>query len=219
MSTTADIATVLARSPVMPVATLEDAGVAVEYARALLRGGIRCLEVTLRTDAALAAIEAIARAEPEMAVGAGTILEPAQLGSAARAGATFAVSPGATAALYAAHSPIPWLPAIATASELMLGLDAGHRCFKFFPAAAAGGPAMLAALYGPFPLARFCPTGGIAAADAARWLALPNVLCVGGSWLAPSDALRSRDWPRIETLARQSAVLRPQATIDPEPRA
>jgi 2-dehydro-3-deoxyphosphogluconate aldolase / (4S)-4-hydroxy-2-oxoglutarate aldolase len=211
-----DIATLLGASPVLPVATLEQAETGVEYAHALLRGGIHCVEVTLRTAAALRVIEAIARAVPQIAVGAGTVLNADDLASAARAGARFAISPGATPSLYAAPAPIPWLPSVATASEVMVGLAAGHRTFKFFPAAAAGGVGLLNALRGPFPQARFCPTGGIGPTEAPAWLALPNVLCVGGSWLAPPDAIRERDWARIEALARDCAALRRPSAI---PRA
>lgn len=208
MTRTEDIGSILALAPVMPVATIDDAAIAVDYAAALQRGGLRSVEITLRTGAALAAIEAIARAVPGIAVGAGTVLGPADLQAAADAGARFAVSPGATAALYGARAPIPWLPAVATASELMTGIGHGHRCFKFFPAACAGGVALLRALHGPFPQARFCPTGGIDVATVRDWLALPNVACVGGSWLAPADALRARDWQRVEELARAAATLR-----------
>lgn len=201
------IAALLARSPVLPVVTLEDAAVAPLVAQTLLRGGVRIMEVTLRTPAALSAIEAIARAVPEMAVGAGTILSGADLLAAAGAGAAFAVSPGTTPALLsaAAVSPLPYLPAIATASELMLGLEAGYRSFKLFPAAAAGGTALLAALAGPFPQARFCPTGGISQDTAPVYLAMPNVSCVGGSWLTPPALIARREWDRLEALATEAS--------------
>ncbi|MDA8348231.1 MAG: bifunctional 4-hydroxy-2-oxoglutarate aldolase/2-dehydro-3-deoxy-phosphogluconate aldolase, partial [Pseudomonadota bacterium] len=170
-------------------------------------GGLRAIEVTLRTPAALPAIEAIAREVPEIAVGAGTVLAVDDLHAAANAGAAFAISPGATAAVLeaGAHSAIPYLPAVATASELMLGLAHGYHCFKFFPAALAGGAPMLKAFAGPFPQARFCPTGGITPATQRTYLNLPNVLCVGGSWLAPADAVAARDWQRIEALAAEAA--------------
>jgi 2-dehydro-3-deoxyphosphogluconate aldolase/(4S)-4-hydroxy-2-oxoglutarate aldolase len=197
-------------SPVMPVVVIEDAGIAVDLARALVRGGIRVIEVTLRTPAALHAIEAISRAETDICVGAGTVLSVSDLQSAARAGAAFAISPGSTAALLEAGrgSAIPYLPAVATASELMNGLAAGYQCFKFFPAGAAGGIAMLKSFAGPFPDARFCPTGGITQDTVRSYLELPNVLCAGGSWLSPADALAARDWARIETLASKAAASR-----------
>jgi 2-dehydro-3-deoxyphosphogluconate aldolase/(4S)-4-hydroxy-2-oxoglutarate aldolase len=197
-------------SPVMPVVTITDAAVAADLARALVRGGIRVIEVTLRTPAALRAIEEIARAVPEITVGAGTVLSVTDLNAAAAAGAAFAISPGATATLLAAGAtgPIPYLPAVATASELMAGLAAGYRCFKFFPAGAAGGAAMLNAFGGPFPDARFCPTGGITQSSVKSYLDLPNVLCAGGSWLTPGDAVAMKDWPAIEALAAKAAASR-----------
>jgi 2-dehydro-3-deoxyphosphogluconate aldolase/(4S)-4-hydroxy-2-oxoglutarate aldolase len=179
-------------------------------ARAFVRGGIRVIEVTLRTPAALAAIEAISRAELGIAVGAGTVLSVADLHAATSAGASFAISPGATPELLAAGrlASIPYLPAVATASEVMCGLAAGYRCFKFFPAGAAGGIAMLKSFAGPFPDARFCPTGGITQDTVSSYLELPNVLCAGGSWLSPSDTLTARDWVRIEALASKAAASR-----------
>jgi 2-dehydro-3-deoxyphosphogluconate aldolase/(4S)-4-hydroxy-2-oxoglutarate aldolase len=206
----AEIERILRLSPVMPVVVIDEAGLAPELARALVRGGIRVVEVTLRTPAALAAIEAIARHVPEIALGAGTVLSIEDLRAAASAGATFAISPGATPALLSAapSASIPYLPAVATASELMQGLAAGYHCFKFFPAGPAGGPAMLKALAGPFPQARFCPTGGITQESVKSYLDLPNVLCAGGSWLSPADALASRDWKRIEALASRAAASR-----------
>jgi 2-dehydro-3-deoxyphosphogluconate aldolase / (4S)-4-hydroxy-2-oxoglutarate aldolase len=197
-------------SPVMPVVTIEDAATAPELARAFMRGGIRVIEVTLRTPAGLRAIEAIARAETGICVGAGTVLSVADLHAAAAAGAAFAISPGSTPTLLAAGlvSSIPYLPAVATASELMSGVAAGYQCFKFFPAAPAGGVAMLKAFAGPFPSARFCPTGGITQATVMSYLELPNVLCAGGSWLTPADALVARDWATIEALACKAAASR-----------
>ena len=210
MAPSAEIERILRLSPVMPVVIIEEAKVAPELARAFVRGGIRVVEITLRTPAALAAVEAIARQVPEIAVGAGTILSAEDLRAAASAGATFAISPGATAALLtaAASTPIPYLPAVATASELMLGLAHGHHCFKFFPAGPAGGIAMLKALGGPFPQARFCPTGGITQDSVKSYLDLPNVLCAGGSWLSPAEAIAARDWKRIEALASRAAASR-----------
>jgi 2-dehydro-3-deoxyphosphogluconate aldolase/(4S)-4-hydroxy-2-oxoglutarate aldolase len=210
MPPNAEIERILRLSPVMPVVIIEDAAIAPELARAFVRGGIRVVEITLRTPAALPAIEAIARQVPEIAVGAGTVLSTDDLGAAARAGATFAISPGATPALLAsaALGPIPYIPAVATASELMTGLTYGYHCFKFFPAVAAGGTAMLRSLAGPFPQARFCPTGGITQESVKSYLELGNVLCVGGSWLAPAEAVAARDWKRIEALASRAAASR-----------
>jgi 2-dehydro-3-deoxyphosphogluconate aldolase/(4S)-4-hydroxy-2-oxoglutarate aldolase len=210
MDRAAVIEGVLRLSPVMPVVTIEDAAMAVDLARALVRGGLRVIEVTLRTAAALQAIENIATAVPEIAVGAGTVVTIADLHAAANSGASFAISPGATPTLLAggATGPIPYLPAIATPSELMAALAAGYRCFKFFPAGAAGGIPMLKSLAGPFADARFCPTGGISQETARTWLDLTNVLCVGGSWLTPMDALARKDWGHIEMLASAAATLR-----------
>jgi 2-dehydro-3-deoxyphosphogluconate aldolase/(4S)-4-hydroxy-2-oxoglutarate aldolase len=197
-------------SPIMPVVTVNDPATAADLARALARGGIRVIEVTLRTPVALRAIEVIARQVPEITVGAGTVLSVADLQAAAAAGAAFAISPGATPALLAAGTtgPIPYLPAVATASELMAGLAVGYRCFKFFPAGAAGGIAMLNSFAGPFPEARFCPTGGISQATVKSYLDLPNVLCAGGSWLTPADAVSRKDWSVIESLASKAAASR-----------
>jgi 2-dehydro-3-deoxyphosphogluconate aldolase / (4S)-4-hydroxy-2-oxoglutarate aldolase len=210
MTHSAAIDKFLRLSPVMPVVTVSDPTTAADVARALVRGGIRVIEVTLRTPVALRAIELIAREVPEITVGAGTVLSVGDLQSSAEAGAAFAISPGATPALLDAgtHGPIPYLPAIATASELMAALAAGYRCFKFFPAGAAGGIAMLNSFAGPFPEARFCPTGGISQATVKSYLDLPNVLCAGGSWLTPADAVRRKDWSVIESLAAKAAASR-----------
>ena len=210
MSHSAAIDKFLRLSPVMPVVTVSDPTTAADLARALVRGGIRVIEVTLRTPVALRAIELIAREVPEITVGAGTVLSVGDLQSSAEAGAAFAISPGATSALLAAgvNGPIPYLPAIATASELMAGLAAGYRCFKFFPAGAAGGIAMLNSFAGPFPEVRFCPTGGISQATVKSYLDLPNVLCAGGSWLTPADAVGRKDWSVIESLASKAAASR-----------
>jgi len=210
MSTTRSIADILHLSPVIPVVRIDDATAAPDLARALVRGGVRVVEITLRTAQALAAIEAIARAVPEICVGAGTVLSVEDLRLSADAGAAFAVSPGATPDLLAAgaNCRIPHLPAVATASELMAGLAAGFRYFKLFPANVVGGVAALRAFHGPFPEARFCPTGGVSLQTAGSYLALPNVLCVGGSWITPPELLRRGDWAEIETLARQAAALR-----------
>jgi 2-dehydro-3-deoxyphosphogluconate aldolase/(4S)-4-hydroxy-2-oxoglutarate aldolase len=200
---------ILRLAPVMPVITIDDPAKAVPLARALAAGGLKAIEITLRTPAALEAIAAIAREVPQCVPGAGTVLTERDLHAAARAGAKFAVSPGATPALLdvARPGPLPYLPAVATASELMAAMERGYSTFKFFPAAYAGGTGALGALAGPFPAARFCPTGGIDAASAPAWLALANVLCVGGSWVTPRDALAAGDFARIERLAREAAGL------------
>lgn len=210
MSPRAEIERILRLSPVMPVVVIEEAEIAPELARAFVRGGIRVVEITLRTPAALRAIEAIALRVPEIAVGAGTVLSVDDLHAAAGAGATFAISPGSTAALLAAGASgsIPYLPAVATASELMQGMACGYHCFKFFPADPAGGIAMLKAFAGPFPQARFCPTGGITQDSVGSYLDLPNVLCAGGSWLSPADAIAARDWDHITALACRAAASR-----------
>ena len=198
---------VLRLSPVMAVVTLEDAALAAPLARALVRGGLKTLEIALRTPAALEAIRVAAAAAPELAVGAGTVLNEADLTAAIKAGARYALSPGATPALLQAalRAPIPLIPGVATASEIMAGLEHGYDCFKFFPAAQLGGTGALKALGAPLARARFCPTGGIGADAVAAYLALANVLCVGGSWVAPADKIKAGDWAGIETLARQAA--------------
>jgi 2-dehydro-3-deoxyphosphogluconate aldolase / (4S)-4-hydroxy-2-oxoglutarate aldolase len=202
-------ASVMAEGPVIAVLTIERAADAVPLARALVAGGIRVLEVTLRTAEAPAAVAAIAAEVPDAIVGAGTVLTASDLDRAQRAGARFIVSPGLTDPLIqaAVDSALPFLPGVATASELMRALEAGLDHFKFFPAEAAGGPAMLKALGGPFPQARFCPTGGITAQNALTYLALPNVPCVGGGWIAPATLVASADWPQITQLARQARGL------------
>lgn len=201
---------VFALAPVIPVITIDDLADAVPLARALVDNGLPVLEVTLRTPVALAAIARIAAHVPDACVGAGTVLSARDLEAAVAAGARFAISPGATDALFDAGSdcPIPLIPGIATASELMRGLERGWRRFKFFPAEASGGIATLKGFAGPLPMARFCPTGGIDAAKAPAYLALPNVACVGGSWMLPADAVQARDWQRIGALTASAAALR-----------
>ncbi|MDT3502067.1 bifunctional 4-hydroxy-2-oxoglutarate aldolase/2-dehydro-3-deoxy-phosphogluconate aldolase [Stenotrophomonas maltophilia] len=200
---------VLKLAPVIPVFTPEDVDDAVQVAQALFRGGLPVIEVTLRTPRAMDAIRAMVEAVPDAVVGAGTVLTPAQMEAARAAGARFAVSPGATPTLYAAarDADLPYLPGVATGSELILGLEHGLDTFKFFPAVQAGGAALLAAWHGPFADVRFCPTGGISAQTAAQFLHLPNVLCVGGSWLTTAALLQTRDWSAIERLAREASVL------------
>ncbi|MBL8481112.1 MAG: bifunctional 4-hydroxy-2-oxoglutarate aldolase/2-dehydro-3-deoxy-phosphogluconate aldolase [Rhodocyclaceae bacterium] len=202
---------ILAASPVMPVIVIEQLERAVPLARALVEGGIRVLEVTLRTPVALAAIHAIAAELPEAIVGAGTITRPEELRAARAAGARFGVSPGATPALLAAARDAAWpfLPGVMTPSEVMAARDAGFDTLKLFPAQQAGGLGMLKALAGPLPDLCFCPTGGISLETAPEFLALPNVGCVGGSWLAPADLVARADWDGIRRLARAAAALRP----------
>jgi 2-dehydro-3-deoxyphosphogluconate aldolase/(4S)-4-hydroxy-2-oxoglutarate aldolase len=189
--------------PVLTIARLEDA---VPLARALVAGGVRMLEVTLRTEAGLAAAAAIRAEVPEAVVGLGTVLTPADLAQAKRLDLAFAVSPGATPELLdaAAEMGIPYLPGIATASELMAALRRGFDTVKFFPAEPAGGIAALRALAGPFPDARFCPTGGIGEDRIDAWLALPNVLAVGGSWLAPAPEVAAGAWDTITRRAHRA---------------
>lgn len=201
---------VLSLSPVMPVVVIEDAAKAVPMARALVAGGVRTIEITLRTAAALEAIRAIARDVPDAVVGAGTVLNEADLNAAVAAGARYALSPGGTYALMQAAraAPIPFIPGVATSSEVMTGLDMGYRHFKFFPAENMGGVGTLKSIGAPIPQARFCPTGGIGPDDVARYLALPNVLCVGGSWVTPGAEMKAGDWAAIEALARKAAGMR-----------
>jgi 2-dehydro-3-deoxyphosphogluconate aldolase/(4S)-4-hydroxy-2-oxoglutarate aldolase len=196
--------------PVIPVVVLEDPATAVPLARALVAGGLRVIEITLRTGAALHAIEAIASEVPGAIVGAGTVLSKGQLVSSARAGAQFIVTPGTNDDLLKAaeDSPVPIMPGAATATEVMTLMDAGYTIQKFFPAGPAGGIPYLKALAAPLPAIRFCPTGGIDAGNAADYLALSNVICVGGSWVVPADAIAAGDWSRIERLARQAMALK-----------
>lgn len=197
-------------SPVIPVVTIEDPASAAPLARALLAGGVRTVEITLRTPAALDAIRAAAAACPDLVIGAGTVLNDEDLAKAAEAGAHYALSPGATPALLRTgrDAAIPLIPGVATASELMAGLAFGYRCFKFFPAEQLGGASALKALGAPLPAARFCPTGGIGPEQAPSYLSLSNVLCVGGSWVAPADKIAAGDWAGIEASARQAAGLK-----------
>ncbi|GAA4936315.1 bifunctional 4-hydroxy-2-oxoglutarate aldolase/2-dehydro-3-deoxy-phosphogluconate aldolase [Streptomonospora halophila] len=198
-------------APVIPVVVLSDAADAVPLARALVAGGLPAVEVTLRTGAALEAVERIAAEVPEAAVGAGTVTTPEQAEQAAAAGAAFLVSPGCTPALYEAMAAtgLPALPGVATASEALALLERGAAAMKFFPAEAAGGRPYLKSLSGPLPQVRFCPTGGITAASAPDYLALPNVGCVGGTWLTPEHAVAAGDWEHVQALARAAADLRP----------
>ena len=215
MDVTLDVSTkltalqVMQDAPVIPVIVLTEVAQAVLMARALVAGGIRMLEVTLRTPQALNCIEAIARDVPEAVVGAGTVRSAADAQASARAGARFLVSPGYTPALGQAcrDLDLPWLPGVATGSEIMMAQADGLTELKFFPAMQAGGTAMLKAWNGPFGDVRFCPTGGVTAANAMDFLTLPNVVCVGGSWLTPPDVLARSNWAQVTALAFQASRL------------
>ncbi|MER7774237.1 bifunctional 4-hydroxy-2-oxoglutarate aldolase/2-dehydro-3-deoxy-phosphogluconate aldolase [Streptomyces sp. NPDC096191] len=200
---------VLDLAPVVPVVVVDDLADAVPLARALVAGGLPAIEVTLRTPVAVDAIRAIADEVPGAVVGAGTVITPDQVGEVVAAGARFLVSPGWTDVLLDAMraSGVPFLPGVSTTSEVVALLERGVREMKFFPAEAAGGTAYLKALAAPLPQARFCPTGGIGPGSAPEYLALPNVGCVGGSWMLPKDAVADRDWDRVEALARAAAAL------------
>jgi 2-dehydro-3-deoxyphosphogluconate aldolase / (4S)-4-hydroxy-2-oxoglutarate aldolase len=204
------VASVLDVVPVMPVVVLDSLEHAVPVARALVAGGLPAIELTLRTPVALDAIRAIASEVPEILVGAGTITTPAHAKEALEAGAQFLVSPGTTRSLLHAmqDTGLPFLPGTATVSEVLSALEAGCTEMKFFPAAASGGTAYLKAIASPVPAARFCPTGGITLDSAPSYLALPNVGCVGGSWITPADALAAGDWDRVARLAAEAAALR-----------
>lgn len=205
-----DIAAIAARAPVIPVLTIERAADAVPLARALVRGGLPVLEITLRTPVALEALRAMAAEVPDAILGAGTVLNADQLDQARRAGARFLVSPGCTPALAEAADAagLPFLPGIQTVSEAMALSDRGFRLLKFFPADQAGGVGWLKAVAAPLAGLRFCPTGGIGAETAPSYLELPNVACVGGSWVAPRDAVAAGDWRTVERLAAAAAALK-----------
>jgi len=204
-----DIDAILARAPVLPVLTIEDPETAVGLAETLFEAGLPVVEVTLRTPAALDAIRAMSEAVEGMTVGAGTIMNESDLERVSAAGAVFAISPGGSPALYRAalDGKIPFVPGVATASEIMVGVEFGWSRFKFFPAEASGGVATLKSWGGPFPAVRFCPTGGISGANAADYLRQKNVMTVGGSWMVPADAVKERDWTRIGALARDCVNL------------
>jgi 2-dehydro-3-deoxyphosphogluconate aldolase / (4S)-4-hydroxy-2-oxoglutarate aldolase len=205
----AQIQSILRANRVIPVITIARVADAVPLARALVAGGVRALEITLRTPAAVDGARAIVAEVPEAIVGLGTVLTPFDLDTCVKIGARFAVSPGATPRLLARaqSSGVPLLPGIATASELMTALDHGIETVKFFPAVPAGGIPALKALAGPFPQVRFCPTGGISATTAPEWLALPNVLAIGGSWLCPADKIQAGDWIGMTAIARAASTL------------
>lgn len=210
MDLVGDMAAIAARVAVIPVLTVDKRETAVPLARALVKGGLPVLEITLRTEAALDALRAIAAEVPEAIVGAGTVLDPAQLDRVQRAGARFAVSPGCTAALARAarSSGIPFLPGVQTVSEAMALAELGFGVLKFFPADAAGGLTWIKAVGAPLPDLKFCPTGGITADTASSYLALANVACVGGSWVAPRVAVATGDWQSVEGLAAAASALK-----------
>lgn len=197
------------KAPVIPVVTIETLDHAVPLAEALVQGGLPVVEVTLRTRAGLAAMAAIAKAVPGAVVAAGTVTSRDQIAAVADAGASFIVTPGTSPRLAEALAagPIPAMPGCATASEAMVLAELGFEVLKFFPAGASGGTAWLGGIRGPLATLSFCPTGGIDAANAAAYLALPNVLCVGGSWVAPAQAIAAGDFAAIEVLAREAATL------------
>jgi 2-dehydro-3-deoxyphosphogluconate aldolase / (4S)-4-hydroxy-2-oxoglutarate aldolase len=209
-STMAEASAVLRVSPVIPVVTIDDPQDAVPLAQALVHGGVKIIELTLRTDSALTSLKLIAEEVPDILVGAGTILTPGQADAAMQAGAKFLVSPGVTPALLTSllALDVPVLPGVATVGEVMAVLEAGLDAMKFFPAGPAGGPSYLAAIGAPIPQVQFCPTGGISLATAPDYLKLPNVSCVGGSWLTPAAAVDAKDWGRITALAAEVAALR-----------
>ncbi|SFM20383.1 bifunctional 4-hydroxy-2-oxoglutarate aldolase/2-dehydro-3-deoxy-phosphogluconate aldolase [Marinobacter zhejiangensis] len=196
----------MSASPLIPVITIENPDDAFPLCKALVAGGIRILEITLRTEHGLGAIAQLRETLPEVWVGAGTVTNVQQYRAVEQAGAQFVVTPGVTEAIlqHGLGSDVPLVPGIATASELMLGYAMGYRDFKFFPAEVAGGIPALKALAGPFPDVQFCPTGGIRRETARQYLDLDNVLAVGGSWLTPREAVRQRDWPLISGVARDS---------------
>ena len=205
---------VMGDAPVIPVIVLSDLAHAVPLARALVAGGIRMLEVTLRTPVALACIERIANEVPQALVGAGTVRSAADAQAAVLAGARFAVSPGYTHRLGKACRDLglPLLPGVATGSEILAAQEDGYFALKFFPAMQSGGPALLKAWQGPFGDVKFCPTGGVTPANAPEFLTLSNVACVGGSWLTPPDAIAAGDWARITRLAQEACALRDAPT-------
>lgn len=209
MKTPLTILEIMRTSAVIPVIAIDDLAHAVPLARALVAGGIRVLEVTLRTAHGLAAIRAIAEQVPQAIVGVGTLTQASEFAAARDAGAVFGVSPGLTAALVEAarKSGLPLLPGVMTPSEVMAARELGFQQLKLFPAVPAGGIGMLNAIAGPLPDITFCPTGGITMATAAQFLACKNVACVGGSWLTPKDAMLSGDWARITALAAAASAL------------
>jgi len=201
---------ILARQPVIPVVQIDDVADAVPLANALVKGGLPVIEITLRSDAALDALKAIVDQVPQAIVGAGTVLTRAQYNQAAEYGAKFIVTPGYNSELFGAavFSPVPTLLGAITPGEILEAMHRGYHHLKFFPAQASGGIEFMKALAGPFPQIKFCPTGGITVQNAAEWLALPNVICVGGSWLTPKELIQQKKWEAITQLAQQAMQLR-----------
>ncbi|MRN38716.1 2-dehydro-3-deoxyphosphogluconate aldolase [Neisseria sp. N95_16] len=210
MSATLTPREILSAGAVIPVMAINDLSTAVDLAHALVEGGIPTLEITLRTPVGVDAIRLIAKEVPNAIVGAGTVTNPEQLKAVEDAGALFAISPGLheTLAKASHQSSIPLIPGVATPGEVQLALEHGIDTLKLFPAEVVGGKAMLKALFGPYPDIRFCPTGGITLESAPEYLALPNVLCVGGSWLTPKEAVQNKDWDSITRLAKEAAALK-----------
>jgi 2-dehydro-3-deoxyphosphogluconate aldolase/(4S)-4-hydroxy-2-oxoglutarate aldolase len=206
---------VLSLAPVIPVLVIDEVAHAVPLGRALVAGGLKVLEVTFRTPVAAACIERMIAEVEGAVVGAGTVIDAGMRKKAADMGCAFTVSPGLIEG-ETADGPVPLLPGVATPTELIAGLAAGFRYFKLFPANVVGGAGALKAFQSPFPQAKFCPTGGVSAANAAEYLALPNVMCVGGSWVAPAEAVRAGDWDRITRLAREAAALAPRVPAPTE---
>ncbi|GHR83116.1 ketohydroxyglutarate aldolase [Helicobacter pylori] len=201
---------ILQISPIVPVVVIEDIKDAVPLAQSLIEGGIQIIEVTLRSSCALEAIELIAKNVPKMRVGAGTILNPAQLEQAQNRGAEFLISPGLTIKLleHAKKKDMPLIPGVSSSSEVMQALELGYNALKFFPAEYCGGVKLLNAFNGPFKGVKFCPTGGISADNMRSYLNLENVLCVGGSWLTPKNLIQNKEWDKITEICKQSLALR-----------
>lgn len=210
-STITSTADLLTLSRVVPVVVIKNAEQAVPLARALVRGGVGVIEITLRTEAGLSAIERVAAEVPEIVVGAGTVTTPEEAAKVTRAGAQFIVLPGSPERLLSAaiDTGLPLLPGASTLTEMMRLSERGLTVMKFFPAEVSGGVGFISAVMGPLPQLRFCPTGGISAKTAPNYLALANVGCVGGSWLTPTDVVAANDWARIESLAAEAAAIRP----------
>lgn len=206
MEVAMDVKTIIHSAKVLPVLTVTNSEEAVALSRALAAGGITAVEITLRTAAAIKAISAVKQALPELLVAAGTVIDVKQMASVSAAGADFAVSPGMTEKLVdkATELSLPYLPGVATPSEVMRGLELGLNCFKLFPAVAVGGLALLKSLAAPLAGASFCPTGGLTLKNFTDFLALPNVICVGGSWMADSQLVTTQDWQGIAALARET---------------
>ena len=208
--TSKTVSEIVRLGPVIPVLAFDTVEQGEHVSRALHAGGVKVLEITLRTPAGIGAIERASQLAEDIVVGVGTITRPEHCAQAKKAGAQFGVSPGLTKDMHKAaqDAGLPLLPGVMTPSDIIVALELGYEIVKFFPAQQAGGVPMLQAFHGPFPTLKFCPTGGITAETAPNFLALPNVVCVGGSWLTPADKLKAGDWAGIEQLAREAAALR-----------